>query len=67
MLNWNPGLSLTIHDDSGGGAFSLGNNVFGNTGIICCVWEPGLLDDQVVINSNIKISIFNRINYVFIL
>lgn len=64
--DWGTQSSLTIDYDSCGCAFPLGDNVFGNTSIVGSIWEAGLLDDEVVINSNIKIPIFNRIDDVFI-
>lgn len=59
--------SLTIDYHSRCGAFPLGHNVFCNAGVIGCVRKPGLLDDQVVINGDVKISVFHGINHLFIL
>lgn len=59
--------SLTIDDHGCCSAFPFGHNVFGNTSVVGCVRKPGLLDDQVVINGDVKISVFHRINHLFIL
>lgn len=66
QLDWDPKSSLTIDYDSCGRAFPLGDNVFGHTSVVCSIREAGLLDDEVVIDSNIKIPICNRINDIFI-
>lgn len=59
--------SPTIDYHSGCGAFPFGHNVFCNTGVVGGVRKPGLLDDQVVINGDVKVSVFHRINHLFIL
>lgn len=59
--------SLTIDNHSRCGAFPFGHNVFGNTSVIGGVRKPGLLDDQVVINGDVKVSVFHRINHLFVL
>lgn len=59
--------SLTIDDHSRRGAFPFGHNVFGNTSIIGGVRKPGLLDDQVVIDGDVKISVFHGIDHLFVL
>jgi len=58
---------LTIDNHSRSGAFPFGHNVFGDTSVIGCVRKPGLLDDQVVIDGDVKISVFHGINHLFIL
>lgn len=59
--------SLTIDNHSRCGALPFGHNVFGDTSVIGRVRKPGLLDDQVVINGDVKIPVFHRINHLFIL
>lgn len=59
--------SPTIDYDSRCGAFPFGHNVFCNTGVIGGVRKPGLLDDQVVINGDVKVSVFHGVNHLFIL
>lgn len=59
--------SLTVYDHSRCSAFPLGHDVFGDTGVIGCVRKPGLLDDQVVINGDVKISVFHGIYHLFVL
>lgn len=59
--------SLTIDNHSCRGAFPFGHNVFGDTSIIGRVRQPGLLDDQVVIDGDVKISVFHGINHLFVL
>lgn len=62
-----PKASLTIDNHSCCGAFSFGHNVFGDTSVIGCVRKPGLLNDQVVIDGDVKISVFHGINHLFVL
>lgn len=57
----------TIDYHSCCGAFPFGHNVFCDTGVIGGVRKPGLLDDQVVINGDVKVSVFHRIDHLFIL
>lgn len=59
--------SLTVHDHSRCSAFPLGHDVFSDTGVVGCVRKPGLLDDQVVINGDVKISVFHGINHLLVL
>lgn len=59
--------SLTIDDHSRCGAFPFGHNVFCDTSVIGRVRKPGLLDDQVVIDGDVKISVFHGIDHLFVL
>lgn len=59
--------SPTIDYHSCCGAFPFSHNVFCNTCIIGGVREPGLLDDQVVIDGDVKVPVFHGINHLFIL
>jgi len=64
VLKWR---SLTIDDDRGGGAASLGHNVLSDTGVVGGVREAGLFDDQVVIDGDVKVSVICRINNFLVL
>lgn len=60
-------LKVTVDDNRRRGAASFGHNVFSHAGVVCCVGEAGLLDDQVVIDGDVEVPVICRINDLFVL
>lgn len=57
----------TIDDDSGGGASSLGYDVLGHARVVGRVRQPSLLDDQVVVNGDVEVTVVCRVDDFLIL
>lgn len=57
---------LTINNNGGCSASSFGHYILGHTRVVGCVRETRLLDDQVVVNSDIEVSVLRRVDYLFI-
>lgn len=58
---------LTINNNGRCSASSFGHYILGHTRVVGCVRETRLLDDQVVVNSDIEVSVLRRVDYLFIL
>lgn len=58
---------LTIDDNCGGGAASLGHDVLGDAGVVGSVGKAGLFDDQVVVDGDVEVSVIRRINNFLVL
>lgn len=56
----------TVDDDSGRGAPALGHDVLGHAGVISSVQEPGLLDDEVVIDGDQEVGVLGGIDDILI-
>lgn len=56
----------TIDNDSSCGAPALGYDVLGHAGVISSVQEPGLLDDEVVINGDEEVGVLGGINDILV-
>lgn len=57
---------LTVNNNSGCGASPFGHYVLGHTGVVGCVGQTGLLDDQVVVDGDVKVSVLHWVNDLFI-
>lgn len=58
---------LTVDDDGGGGAPPPGHDVFSHAGVVGCVREAGLLNDEVVVNRYVEIPVVRRIDDLLVL
>lgn len=58
---------LTIDNDGGSGATALRHDVLGHTGVVGCVGEPRLLDDQVVIDGDVEVPVVRWVDDLLIL
>lgn len=58
---------FTIDDNCGGGAASLGHDVFCHTGVVGCIREAGLFNDQVVVDGDVEVSVICGINNLLVL
>lgn len=59
--------TLTIDDDCSCGTPSLCDDIFRHTRVVGRVRKPGLFDDQIMIHSDVEITIVRWINDLFIL
>lgn len=66
LSNWQD-QQLTIDDDGGSGATALRHNVLGHAGVVGCVGEPRLLDDQVVIDGDVEVPVVCRVDDLLVL
>lgn len=57
----------TIDDDGGSGASSLGYDVLGHAGVVGRVRQPSLLDDQVVVDGDVEVTVVRRVDNLLIL
>ena len=58
---------FTVDNDCGGGAASLGHDVLRHTGVVGRVGETRLLDDQVVVDGDVEVSVVRGINDLLVL
>lgn len=58
---------VTINNECSRAAASFGHHVTSHTGVVCCVREPGLFDDQVVIDGDQKVGVLRWIYDVLVL
>lgn len=56
----------TVDNDSSRGAPALGHDVLGHAGVISSVQQPGLLDDEVVINGDQEVGVLGGINDILV-
>lgn len=59
--------ALTINDNCRRGAPPFGYDVLRHAGVVSCVGETRLLDDQVVVNCDVEIPVLRRVNYLLAL
>lgn len=50
-------ICVTINNESSCAAASFGHHITSHTGVVCCVRESGLFDDQIMINSDEEIGV----------
>lgn len=58
---------ITVDNNRGGGAASLGHNVLRHTRVVGGVGEAGLLNDQVVIDGDVEVPVVRGINNLLVL
>lgn len=61
-----PELGGTVDDDGGRGAPAFGHNVLGHAGVIGSVQQPGLLDDEVVIDGDQEVGVLGGIDDILV-
>ena len=59
-------MCVTVDDNRGGGAASLGHDVLCHAGVVGCVGEARLFDDQVVVDGDVEVSVIGRIDNLLI-
>lgn len=60
-------INITIDYNSGCGAPPLGHDVLGYTRVVSSIRQASLFDDQVVVNSDVKVTIIRRVDDLFVL
>ena len=60
-------LVVTVDYDCSRGASPFGHNVLGHAGVVGCVWQSSLFDDQVVVDGDVEVAIVGRVNDFLIL
>lgn len=58
---------VTIDYDGGGAAAPLGHHIVGHAGVVGCVREASLLDDQVMVNGYQEVGVQCWVDCVFVL
>lgn len=60
-------INITIDYDGSRGAPPLGHDVLGYTGVVSGIGQTSLFDDQVVVDSDVKVPIIRRVDDLFVL
>lgn len=58
---------LTVDDDGGRGAPPLGHDVLGHAGVVGCVGQTCLLDDEVVVDGDVEVPVLRRVDDLLVL
>lgn len=59
--------NVTVDDNRCRGAASLGHDVFSHAGVVGRVGEAGLLDDQVVVDGDVEVSVVRWVDHLLVL
>lgn len=58
---------ITVNDDGGRCAASLGDDVLGNARVVSCVRKARLFDDQIMVDGDVEVSVLRWVDDLFVL